>query len=323
MHLPPAAHTRTAGQAARSRAQFVARARRAASAPLVALVLVALVVPAGCGRGSTPDARSTETRQLSVSGVSQSLVVIETFNGAVQVRAGEAGTVEATVEVTGTGSTPAEADADRANVVTTLEQETGRVRLRAVYTPNPGSPGNTGASATVTVPPGSELDIRTSNGAVTVEGIGASLKVATSNGAVTAAGPSGDTVVETSNGEVRVTAATGMIDVRSSNGRATVEATDAVVAVETSSGEVRFSGSLAPGDSSFRTSNAVVGLVLPAGASFGLDASTSNGTVTVGFPLSTSGAASATTVQGTVGSDPAVSITIETSNAGVTVEPAR
>jgi Toastrack DUF4097 len=299
----------------------VARRRAARPAGLLAATLL-VVAAAGCGGGSPLEARSTETRQLSVSGVSQPLVVIETFNGEVAVRAGEPGRVDATVEVTGTGPTQAEAEAARANVVTTLEKEAGRVRLRAVYGPNPASPGNSGAAATVTVPPGSELDIRTSNGAVTVEGVGASLKVATSNGAVTAAGSSGDTVVETSNGEVRVTAATGMIDVHGSNGPVTVEATDAVVAVRTSSGEVRFSGSLAPGDSGFTTSNAAVDLTLPAGASFALDASTSNGTVTVGFPLSTSGAASATTVQGTVGGDPAVTITAETSNADVTVEPA-
>lgn len=288
---------------------------------IVALA-AALVVGAGCG-ASPLEARSTETRQLSVSGVTQAAVVIETFNGDVTVRAGDPGRVDATVEVTGTGPTQAEADADRANVATTLEEEAGRVRLRAVYGPNPASPGNRGAAATVTVPPGSELDIRTSNGAVTVEGIGAAVRVATSNGPVTVRGSSADTVVETSNGEVEVTAATGTIDARSSNARVTVRATDAVVAVATSSGDVRFEGDLAPGDSSFTTSNAAVGLVLPADAAFALDASTSNGRISVGFPLVSSGAASDTMVQGTVGTDPAIAVTIETSNGAVTVEPAR
>lgn len=296
--------------------------RRAGSLARPAAFLAALAILAGCGGGSPLEARSTETRELSVTGVAQPLVVIEAFNGQVTVRAGAAGRVDATVEVTGVGATPAEAEADRANIATTLEKEVGRVRLRAVYVPNPGSPGNRGAAATVTVPPGSELDVRTSNGSVTVEGVGAALRVATSNGAVTAAGSSGDTVIETSNGEVRVTAATGMIDVRGSNGPATVEATDAVVTLVTSSGEVSFAGSLAPGDSSFTTSNEAVAVTLPAGTSFALDASTSNGRITVAFPLTTGGAASDTRVQGTVGTDPAVAITIETSNAGVTVEPA-
>jgi len=295
---------------------------RPARLAAVVAALAAVAIAAGCGGGSPFEARSTESRELSVTDVDQPLVVIETFNGQVTVRTGEPGRVDATVEVTGVGPTQAEAEADRANVATTLEQEAGRVRLRAVYGPNPASPGNRGASATVTVPPGSELDIRTSNGAVTVDRVGAALRAATSNGAVTVAGSSGDTVVETSNGEVRLTAATGMIDVRSSNAGVTVEATDAVVAVDTSSGAVRFAGSLAPGDSSFVTSNGAVDLVLPTDASFALDASTSNGDITVGYPLASSGAASAARVQGTVGSDPAIAITIETSNAGVTVQPA-
>jgi DUF4097 and DUF4098 domain-containing protein YvlB len=310
MHLPLAVRTRTAGPAARP------------LAVLLALVLAALVLAAGCGGGSPLEARATETRELALTDVSESLVVVETFNGTVEVRAGEPGRVEATVEVTGTGPTTAEAEADRANVATTLEEETGQVRLRAVYTPNPGSPGNRGAAVTLTVPPGSELDIRTSNGAVTVEGVGAALRVATSNAAVTVEGSTGDTVLETSNGAVEMTAVTGMIDVRSSNGRVTIEATDAVAAVTTSSGEIQFQGDLAPGDSAFTTSNAAVRVALPADASFALDASTSNGRIAVDFPLQTSGAASDTAVQGTVGTDPSVAITIETSNAAVTVEPA-
>lgn len=287
-------------------------------------ILAVLALVAGCrGGGSVLEVKSTETRELSVSGVTRQLVVIETFNGQVTVRAGAPGRVQATVEVTGVGAMPSEAEADRANIATTLEEEAGRVRLRAVYTPNPSSPGSRGASATVTVPAGSELDIRTSNGAVSVEEVGAAVRVTTSNGPVTIAGSSGDAVVATSNGEVRVTDTTGTIDVRSSNGRATIEASEAVVVVDTSSGDVGFEGSLAAGDSRFTTSNGTVRVTLPARASFALDASTSNGRITVGYPLATSGAASETRLQGRVGDEPAVSIRIETSNGDVTVAPAR
>ena len=66
-----------------------------------------------------------------------------------------------------------------------------------------------------------------------------------------------------------------------------------------------------------------VQVTLPAGATFALDASTSNGRITVGFPITTSGAASETLVQGRIGDVPEVAIEIETSNGDVTVEPAR
>lgn len=290
---------------------------------LAVIGLVGLPAVAGCESVVITGQRATETRELTLTAVTGSLVVVETFNGPVTVRAGAGDEVRATLEVTGWGGNRAAAEADRANVTTTLEEEAGRVLLRAVYAPNPTSPGNRGASATVTVPAGSELDIGTSNGAVTVDGIGAAVRVVTSNGAVTVVGSSGDTVIATSNGEIRVTGATGTIDARSSNGRATVEASDAVVAVDTSSGEIRFSGSLAPGDSRLATSNGAVQVTLPAGATFALDASTSNGRITVGFPITTSGAASETLVQGRIGDVPEVAIEIETSNGDVTVEPAR
>ena len=71
------------------------------------------------------------------------MVRVEMFNGPIEVRAGAAGRVSATVTTTGAGGSKAEAEADRAKIQVTLDANPdGSVLLRAVYQPNPGSPNN-------------------------------------------------------------------------------------------------------------------------------------------------------------------------------------
>jgi len=293
--------------------------------PPSVLGLVALVLPTlvgGCA-GGVGETTARESRDLSLAGFSTNLVRVEVFNGEISVRPGTAGHVTATVAVTGAGATKAEAEADRARIATTLQEATGAVVLRAVYQPDPTSPRNRGASAAVTVPAGSALELVTSNGKVNVAGVTGAIRIRTSNGEVTVDGAAAGLDVETSNGAIAVTASRGPLGLVSSNAKIGIAATDAAVTASTSNGDIAFVGSLAAGPQSFETSNAAISLQLGADATFNLDIETSNAKVTVGYPVTTSETASETRLVGRVGAAPAIAISARTSNGGITILPAK
>ncbi len=284
--------------------------------------LVGAFLVAGCA-GLIGEVRASESRDLALAGFSSNLVRVEVFNGVLSVRPGAEGRVGATVTVTGVGSTRQDAEADRANVVTTLEEAGDAVVLRAVYKPDPTNPRNRGASASVTVPAGSALELVTSNGKVSVTGIGGAIRIRTSNGETTVDGATAGVDVATSNGPITITGSQGPLALASSNGRIRIGATNAAVRAATSNGEIAFSGSLAAGQHSFETSNAAISLGLGADASFGLDLETSNARVSVvGYPVTTTGTAEATRLSGRVGDAPTASISARTSNGGITIQPA-
>lgn len=290
-------------------------------APAVGL-LVGSVLFAGCA-GLTGESTARESRDLALAGFSSHVVRVEVFNGEISVRPGPDARVTATVTVTGTGGSRADAEADRARIATTLQEETGTVVLRAAYQPDPTNPRNRGASAAVTVPAGSALELVTSNGKVSVAGVTGAIRIRTSNGEATVDGAAAGADVETSNGAITLTASRGPLTLASSNGRIRIDATDAVVRASTSNGEIAFAGSLAAGPQSFETSNAAISLQLGADATFGLDLATSNAKVTVGYPVTTSETATETRLAGRVGAAPTVAISARTSNAAITIQPAR
>ena len=291
----------------------------AVTATAIAVFVGAFIV-AGCA-GIVGEVTARESRDLSLAGVTSTLVRVEVFNGELSVRPGPDGRVGATVTVTGVGATRPDAEADRANVISTLTQAASSVVLRAVYQPDPTNPRNRGASASVTVPAGSALELVTSNGKVSVTGISGAIRIRTSNGETTVDGATGGVDAETSNSAMTVTGSRGPLALTSSNGRIRIDATDAAVKAATSNGEIAFTGSLAAGQHSFETSNAAISLGLGADATFGLDLETSNAKVRVGYPVTTTGTAEATRLSGRVGDAPTASISARTSNAGITIQP--
>lgn len=290
-------------------------------AALAALLVVIGTLAACAAEGPfAVKASATQTFDEPVTAVPADVVVrVEMFNGSIDVRAGAAGRIAASVETTGVGATQADAEADRSKIQVTLDANPdGSVLLRAAYQPNPGSPGNRAARAFVEVPPGAALDLRTSNGAVTTKGIAGAVDVRTSNAAVTLGGLGAGATVRTSNGAVDVQGG-GLLDVETSNGRVDISGARATVRARTSNGDVSFEGSFSDAAQQIETSNNPITVRLAPDASFSLDASTSNAKVTLdGFDLRTTGTASRTTLQGTVGEGGA-SLTLRTSNAAIVV----
>lgn len=289
---------------------------------LAALVMLVLAASAFAACGATgPFAAKASSSQsydqaisLDAAGVT---VRVEMFNGSIKVRAGDAGTVHADVTTTGVGPTQAEAEADRAKIQVTLGVDAGVVTLRAVYPPQPGSPGNRSASAEVVVPAGVALDLHTSNGAVTTTGVTGAVGVETSNGVVTLSGLAAGATIRTSNGGVDVDGS-GLMQIETSNAKVSVTGESSSIRAHTSNGAVSYEGSFGDGAQVIETSNASITVSLPAASRFSLDASTSNAKARIeGFTFARS-APGSDTLKGSVGTG-GPSVVLRTTNGSIDV----
>ncbi len=152
------------------------------------------------------------------------------------------------------------------------------------------------------MPEAAQLDLKTSNGAVTVNGATRRLVAKSSNGAMSAKGGS------------------GLIDLKTSNGRIEVEAVKADLKLQSSNGKLRFVGSLAEGEHAMQSSNGSIDVQLPADSSFKLDAVTSNGKVSCDFEMKSKEKERKSRLVGSVGSSPMSTLTLKTSNGSIDVE---
>ncbi|WP_031516158.1 DUF4097 family beta strand repeat-containing protein [Streptomyces sp. NRRL F-5123] len=140
-----------------------------------------------------------------------------------------------------------------------------------------------GADYVVTVPAGLAVAGGTSNGAITLKGVGTA-DVHTSNGKITVTGATGALKVRTSNGAVSVEGTRGGVDAQSSNGRITVTTPiPQDVRAHTSNASVTVTAAPAAYRISAKTSNGAktVDLADDPSAAYRLDLSTSNGALTL------------------------------------------
>jgi DUF4097 and DUF4098 domain-containing protein YvlB len=129
---------------------------------------------------------------------------------------------------------------------------------------------------------------------------GATLELRSSNGSITVLGSTGDVTANTSNGKIEIEDSTGKLKLDTSNGHIEIKAENSIVAAHTSNGTIEFKGALAAGDHSFRTSNGSITLSLPSNASFKFDAQTSNGKVTSEFAVNRTGGSRDSELRGTI-----------------------
>jgi DUF4097 and DUF4098 domain-containing protein YvlB len=268
---------------------------------IIALVLL-ITASLGCNTtfGVSPFTAEETITQSFESGASPR-VVVETFNGKIEITTDTGNTVQVSVTKRGSGNSQADAQDDLKNIEVPMTQESGTIRVIARRIIQKTTTGNSGASASIKIPKGTTLELRSSNGGITVTG------------------PTGDVTANTSNGRIEIRGSVGRLRLDTSNGNIEVEAENVVVAARTSNGRIEFKGSLAPGDHSFRTSNGQITLTLLSNAGFKFDAQTSNGKVTSEFPVSRTGGSRESELRGTVGENPAISIELHTSNGGIEI----
>ena len=262
----------------------------------LACVAVLTAISLGC---DMPLFRASETVSEVFSTDATPKIVVETFNGSIDVSNGQDNEVVVEVTKRASGFDDAAAARNLEHVEVSLTQENNEVRVQIKRIGS--TVGDCGASVVIAAPPGAQVQLKSSNGYIVSEGMRGGLEA------------------RTSNAKIDVVEATGRIDVDSSNGPILIEAKDAHVDAHTSNAGVRFKGSLADAEHEFTTSNANLDLVLPADAEFRFEASTSNGGIDVDFPFDDNRSRKRHKKSGVVGQDPKCSIELNTSNSSIDI----
>jgi DUF4097 and DUF4098 domain-containing protein YvlB len=246
---------------------------------------------------------------VGVTGVNGAIDA-KTSNGAVTVR-GATGTLKLTTDF-------GKIDVEAPSPSVTAKTSNGAILVR----------GATGALDLTTDfnkidvdAPCAAVKAKTSNGAILVKQAKGPLQLRTDFGNIEVETPGGPVAAHTSNGHIHVRGAKGRVEARTDFGGIDLAAEQAAVTAQTSNGALKFAGSLADGEHTFRNDFGDITVTLPADAHFALDARTNFGTITTGFPVTMSGAASKTHLQGRVGDNPAVTLKLTTSNGNIRVNP--
>jgi hypothetical protein len=246
-------------------------------------------------------------------------VVVETFNGPIEVVAVDEPRVEARVTRRASGSTQETAEEALDEIIVTMNQDGNTVRIAAQRPDQPWSTGNRSAAVHVQVPLNTVLELVTSNGKVVATGLTGDVTMRSSNGELKVKGSRGDLSLTTSNGAIDVDGGRGQLDLRTSNGDIQVKTKDSVVKARSSNGKIRCEGALAAGDHHLQTSNGQIVLTLPASSSFTVDASTTKGKVIDAFRMKQWGKPRTGKLQGQVGENPTMSLKLQTSNGNIDI----
>jgi hypothetical protein len=158
-----------------------------------------------------------------------------------------------------------------------------------------------------------------SQGGITVKKARGRLKLTTSLADITVNADGAELDASNSQGAINAHGLKGRVKATSRLAPIALEARDAVVQAENSQGAISFTGNLAAGKHSFRTSLAGVTLNLPANASFHIDAQVSLGRIRNAFAVNQKEKASETRLVGAVGANPAAMVQVNVSQGDVVI----
>jgi DUF4097 and DUF4098 domain-containing protein YvlB len=179
-------------------------------------------------------------------------------------------------------------------------------------------PGNVGADILIAVPPKTDMDLENSNGAIELRDTEGSASLKTSNARIVMEEMKGDFDVRTSNGAIDVNHLEGYGLFKTSNAGVSLEGVTGEIDVETSNGRISYSGNMTAGGANrLVTSNGAVDVELLGVPSVSLSAQTSNAGVTCRWPITATETGDNHLV-GVIG-DGQADLDIRTSNASVTI----
>ena len=233
----------------------------------------------GCGY-STWAERQTESRTIIVPHIAASPLSIVNANGSVEALSTDREDVSIEVVL---GSPHAE----RLQLaqVHTLREADNTLSVWVEW-PDGKRLHNEGASISINLPDARDVRVRSSNGGITIGGLGGNADLVTSNGTIIVDTFDGNIYAKTSNGKLVADKVSGDIEMYSTNGRITISDAFGPIRAETSNGNADIStmpGNVGP--VRIRTSNGSITLNLGEGLEGILKCETSNGRVSVtGLP---------------------------------------
>lgn len=210
----------------------------------LSVILVFPLLIYACNSGDDVRVEKTETRDFSSSRIQK--LRVKTENGAIETTAGDEGSINVVFEHWATGISMAAAEDNLRDINVRIVTDTdSEMLIIDVNIPN-SMTTDYGSNIFAEVPASIQLDLETSNGAITIENT------------------ERDARLKTSNGKIKVRNHRGDLDGKTSNGQ--IEA-DMVLPKD--------------GECKLETSNGNIILSIPSTTSAEIEASTSNGNVTV------------------------------------------
>ena len=255
---------------------------------LNAVVLAASVTCAGCEVNlNTEGLSARETLTFKVSGQPQ--VVLDTFDGAIELHSWDRPEVE--VEIEKRAMEQALIDeikvesSEKNGVVTVKVTGPSRAEFRGVTIGMHISPT---ARLRVAVPRHSNIEATSGDGSIRAEAIDGKLTLITADGSVTGTRLGGEIHIRSGDGSIRLDNVTGKLDLETTDGSIGIDARPTVLKARTGDGSIRATiepDTVMADNWDLTTSDGAVVLTLPGAFNGELDAETSDGVVRTSHPL--------------------------------------
>jgi DUF4097 and DUF4098 domain-containing protein YvlB len=255
---------------------------------LNAVLLAASVTFAGCEVNlNTEGLSARETLTFKVSGQPQ--VVLDTFDGAIELHSWDRPEVE--VEIEKRAMEQALIDeikiesSAKDGVVTVKVTGPARAEFRGVTIGMHISPT---ARLRVAVPRNSNVQATSGDGSIRAEAIEGKLTLTTSDGSVTGTRLGGDIQIRSGDGSIRLDNVTVKLDLETTDGSIGIDARPTVLKARTGDGSIRATiepETVMADNWDLTTSDGTVVLTLPGAFNGELDAETSDGVVRTSHPL--------------------------------------
>ena len=253
-----------------------------------AFLLAAAVASSGCEVNlNTEGFSARETLTFKVDG--QPNVVLDTFDGAIEIHSWDRAEVEVEIErramEQGLLDEIKVESSEKNGVVTVKVTGPTRTEFRGVTVGMHISPT---ARLRVAVPRSSNITATSGDGSIRAEAVDGKLLLTTSDGSVVGSRLGGDIQIRSGDGSIRLDNVTGKLDLETTDGSIGVDARPTVLKARTGDGSIRAtieSDTVMDDNWDLSTSDGTVVLTLPESFNGELDAETSDGVVRSSHPL--------------------------------------
>ena len=232
-----------------------------------------------------PEVELEDTRDDRFTVGPASKVVVQGNNGDVSVSPGPEGEVRVLAEIAHPERVDYQVSQDGDTVNVQVKRKKGSSKLFDFFT------GEGRVDIEVTAPPGAEVDVKTANGDIGLEGAVASAKLGTANGDVSVVNAASPLDLGSTNGDVSVERSTGPMKLRTVNGDVSAKESAGVFDAGTVNGSVTLEVEMTgDGKNRIRTINGGIKVGLWGEPSLTVDASCVAGSISTEVPgLSVSG----------------------------------